>query len=44
MTIKLQQSHGIVRQEEIDFFLKGSVTSIKSENGSPAAWISAQVS
>jgi dynein heavy chain len=44
MTIKLQQSHGIVTQEEIGFFIKGSVTSIKYENGSPAPWITAQVS
>jgi dynein heavy chain len=44
MTTKLQQSHGIVTQKEIDFFIKGSATSIKSENGSPAPWITAQVS
>ena len=44
MTIKLQQSHGIVTQEEVDFFIKGSATSISSENVSPAPWITAQVS
>jgi dynein heavy chain len=44
MTTKLQQIRGIVTQEEIDFFIKGSATSIKSENGSPALWITAQVS
>jgi dynein heavy chain len=44
MTIKLQQSHGIVTQEEIEFFIKGSATSIKPGNGSPAPWITAQVS
>jgi len=44
MTVKLQQSQGIVTQDEIDFFIKGSASSIKSENGSPAPWITAQVS
>jgi dynein heavy chain len=44
MAIKLQQSQGTVTQEEVEFFVKGSVTSIKHEKGPPVPWITAQVS
>jgi dynein heavy chain len=44
MTTKLEQSHGRVTQEELDFFIKGSVTLTKSERVSPAKWISETVS
>jgi hypothetical protein len=44
MTMKLEQSHGLVTQEELDFFIKGSITLVKSERVSPAKWITAHVS
>ncbi|XP_063229306.1 dynein axonemal heavy chain 10 [Bacillus rossius redtenbacheri] len=42
MTIKLQQSIGKVKQEELDFFIKGNVSLEKSDKPSPGRWISSQ--
>lgn len=39
MTMKLQQSDGKLKQIEIDFFIKGSVTLTKSEQKCPVPWI-----
>jgi hypothetical protein len=44
MAMKLEQTRGSLKQEEVDFFLKGSVGLSKSERVSPAKWITAQVS
>ncbi|KAJ4435378.1 hypothetical protein ANN_17992 [Periplaneta americana] len=39
ITMKLEQSRGVVLQEELDFFIKGSVSLVKSERQCPAKWI-----
>lgn len=40
MTTKLQQSEGLLKQNELDFFIKGSVALEKSETACPAKWLS----
>lgn len=40
MTMKLQQSRGLLGQREIDFFVKGSVAIEKATRKCPVTWIS----
>lgn len=40
MTTKLQQAEGKLKQEELDFFIKGSVSFEKVEKSCPAKWMS----
>ncbi|KAJ9576559.1 hypothetical protein L9F63_025546 [Diploptera punctata] len=42
MTVKLQQSLDLVEQEQVDFFIKGSVALKKSRRPNPAKWLPAQ--
>lgn len=42
MTVKLEQNAGNLRQTELDFFIKGSISLEKSARVCPATWISVQ--
>lgn len=42
MTAKLQLNAGILKQTELDFFIKGSISLEKSVKACPASWISPQ--
>lgn len=39
MTIKIMEADGNVKQEELDFFLKGNIALEKSSRQKPFSWI-----
>ena len=43
MTVKLQQYQNVVTQEQVDFFIKGSVSLEKTKRPLPAKWLPTQV-